>query len=145
MYLPDNARRQVDTDYAPNGEITAFTDGFPLLVISQASLDELNSRLQSPVPMDRFRPNLVIDGATPHAEDDWRQLRVGETVLDLVKPCSRCAVPSVIQGSGERDAQINRTLAVYRRRNGKIYFGMNALAPSAGHFSVDDRVEVLHC
>lgn len=144
VYLPDNAQRRVDPGYATDGERVAFSDGFPLLVLSQASLDELNRRLESPVPVDRFRPNLVIDGADPHAEDAWRALRIGDSVINLVKPCSRCAVPSIDQQTARRDTAINRVLASYRRREGAIYFGMNALGPEGAAFAVGDSVEVLH-
>ena len=144
VYMADSARRPVDTDYARGDELVAFADGFPLLLITQASLDALNRRLPHPVPMNRFRPNLVIAGAEAHAEDDWRGLRVGAAEIELVKPCSRCAVPSIDQTTGRSDSLINRVLAQYRRRNGKIYFGMNALVPSGAQFAVGDEVEVLH-
>ena len=144
VYLPATARRQVDTAYARPGELVAFSDGFPLLLITQASLDGLNARLPRPVPMNRFRPNLVIDGAAPHAEDHWQRLRIGDTEIALVKACSRCAIPSIDQATAERDSDINRVLAAYRRRDGAIYFGMNALAPPGGAFSVGDAVAVLH-
>ena len=143
VYCPDDALRGVDPDYAPAGQLVGFADGFPLLLISEASLDYLNQRLPAPVEMDRFRPNLVIAGAEPHAEDSWRRLRIGEAELELVKPCSRCAIPSINQKTGERDPHINRALATYRRRDGIIYFGMNALASQGAHFSEGDPVEII--
>jgi len=133
----------VDPGYAPPGQLVAFADGFPLLVVGQASLDLLNGRLEAPVPMDRFRPNLVIAGAAPHAEDDWRRLRIGTTEIELVKACSRCVIPSIDQSTGGRDSQINRVLADYRRCAGVIYFGMNALAPAGARFEVGDAVTVI--
>ena len=144
VYLPEDAQRHADPDYAPAGQRVAFSDGFPLLVVTQASLDDLNTRLERPVPMDRFRPNLVIDGATPFAEDGWRRLRIGDTVIELVKPCSRCVIPSIDQATGGRDAAINRVLAGYRRRGGVVYFGMNALGPAGARLAVADKVAVLH-
>ena len=144
VYLPDTARRAVDPAFASAGELVAFSDGFPLLLITQASLDSLNERLERPVPMNRFRPNIVIAGADAHAEDEWRRLRIGGAEVALVKPCSRCAVPSVDQATAERDTAINRTLASYRRRDGAIYFGMNALGAAGARFTVGDSVEVLH-
>jgi len=121
----------------------SFADGFPLLLITEAALSELNSRLPAPVPMDRFRPNLVVSGAPAHAEDGWRRLRIGSAEVELVKPCARCAVPSIDQRSGERDPHINRALAAYRRRDGQIFFGMNALAPAEAVFRIGDPVQLL--
>jgi len=143
VFCPDTALRGVEPGYAPSSQLVAFADGYPLLVVTQASLDALNERLETPVPMDRFRPNLVIRGATPHAEDGWRRLRIGAAEVQLVKPCSRCAIPSIDQRSGAHDPAINRALAAYRRRDGIIYFGMNAVAASGVGFRVGDAVTVL--
>lgn len=144
VYFPDEGRRRVDPAFALAQERVAFSDGFPLLIISQASLNDLNTRLDTPVPMDRFRPNLVISGSEPFAEDSWKRLRIGETVIDLVKPCSRCAIPSIDQRNARRDPAINRVLADFRRRDGAIYFGMNALGEEGGRITVGDEVAVLH-
>lgn len=146
VFFPPDANRPVDPAYLPDPEQqqqVSFADGFPLLIITQESLDDLNTRLPEPVPMDRFRPNLVIAGATPYAEDGWRRLRVGSTTLAIVKPCSRCAIPSINQQTAERDPDINRVLADYRRRDGVIYFGMNAVVTAGESFAVGDTVEVL--
>lgn len=144
VHYPDNALRGVDEDYAPPGQLVAFADGFPLLIVGQSSLDLLNERLEQPVPMDRFRPNLVISGAEPHAEDGWRRLRIGDSELEIVKPCSRCVIPSIDQETAQRDPHINRTLAAYRRRDGQIYFGMNAVIRGGNVLRSGDAVEVLH-
>jgi len=143
VHCPDTALRGVEPGYAPAQQLVAFADGFPLLLLSEGSLDFLNERLPAAVPMDRFRPNLVIRGAEPHAEDHWRHLRIGAADVKLVKPCSRCAIPSIDQATGERDPHINRALAAYRRRGGVIYFGMNAIAQSTAQFRVGDPIEVL--
>lgn len=143
VYYPDDARRGVEPGFAPTPEFVGFADGFPLLVISQAALDALNERLPQAVPMDRFRPNLVVSGTAPHAEDQWRKIRIGSAELSLAKPCSRCAIPSINQASAERDPYINRELASYRRRDGEIYFGMNAIAKAGAVFKLGDPVDVL--
>jgi uncharacterized protein YcbX len=143
VYMPDDARRPVDPDYARGGENVSFADGFPLLLLSSAAMDELNRRLPRPVPVDRFRPNLVIAGTEPHAEDSWRRLRIGDTEIELVKPCTRCVIPGIDQGSGERDPHINRVLAAYRRRAGQIEFGMNGLVPPDVCLSVGDPVRII--
>jgi len=143
VFMPDDSVRMVDGAYATEGETVGFADGFPLLLIGQASLDELNRRLTAPVPMNRFRPNLVLAGSGPFAEDEWRRIRIGEVEFDLAKACSRCVVPSIIQETAGRDAQINRTLASFRRREGQIYFGQNLLYRGVGELRVGDSVEVL--
>ncbi|MEM1401991.1 MAG: MOSC N-terminal beta barrel domain-containing protein [Pseudomonadota bacterium] len=141
-YLPDDGQRPVDRDYS-DGELVNFADGFPLLVITQSALDALNEKLDAPVPMNRFRPNLVIAGAPAHAEDEWQEIAIGEARVRLVKPCSRCVIPSIDQDTTERDSQINRVLAKYRRRDGQIFFGMNALASAGERFRVGGEVRVL--
>ena len=143
VYMPTDSIRRVDGAYAREGETVGFADGFPLLLISQASLDDLNRRLETPVPMNRFRPNLVVAGTDPFAEDQWRRIRIGATAFDLAKPCSRCAIPSIIQETAGRDPQINRTLAGFRRVNGQILFGQNLLYRTPGVLNVGDPVEIL--
>ena len=90
----DELTRPVDPTYALPSDHTAFADGFPFLLISQGSLDDLNARLETPVPMIRFRPNLVV-GLCPFAEDDWKRIRIGTVTFRVAKPCSRCAIPTV--------------------------------------------------
>ena len=142
-HCPESALRGVEPGYAPPGQLVAFADGYPLLVVTEAALDGLNERLATPVPMDRFRPNLVLRGAPAHAEDGWRRLRIGTATVTLVKPCSRCVVPSIDQRTGLRDPNINAALASYRRRDGVIYFGMNAIAEAGAAFRVGDPVTLL--
>jgi uncharacterized protein YcbX len=143
VYMPDNCQRLVDGLYAHEGETVSFADGFPLLLIAQASLEDLNSRLDNPVPMNRFRPNLVVAGCDAFAEDGWRRIRIGALEFDVAKPCSRCVIPSIDQSSAQRDPQINRVLASYRRVNGQVMFGQNLLYQQAGDLAVGDTVEVL--
>jgi uncharacterized protein YcbX len=143
VYMPDTCRRLVDGLYAREGETVSFADGFPLLLISQASLDDLNSRLDSPVPMNRFRPNLVVSGCDSFAEDGWRRIGIGDVEFDVAKPCSRCVIPSIDQATAQRDEQINRVLASYRRFNGQVMFGQNLLYQRAGKLSVGDPVQLL--
>ena len=143
VYMPQNSNRPVDSRYAMANETVGFADAFPVLLISQASLDDLNSRLETPVPMNRFRPNLVVSGCEPFAEDSWSRIRVGEVEFDLVKPCDRCVMPSIDQATAQRDKNINRVLASYRRRDGKIYFGQNLLYRKTGIIRLLWSVEVI--
>jgi len=143
VYIPDDSSRPVDGNYARAGETVGFADAFPLLLISQASLDDLNHRMETPVPMNRFRPNLVVAGCEPFAEDSWKKIRIGEVEFDVAKPCSRCVIPSIDQATGEKDKNINRVLASFRRRDGKIYFGQNLLYQEAGILRLSQSLEVL--
>jgi uncharacterized protein YcbX len=130
VYSPDQMQRQVDPDYAGVGYRTAFSDGFPLLVISQASLDALSIGFGQSLDMRRFRPNIVIGGVcAPFAEDQWQQIQIGDVVLDLVKPCSRCVIPSLDPDTQQPTDGVLRFLAQTRRRaDGKVYLGQNAIA-----------------
>jgi len=142
--FPPDGHRAVDPRYGTAGDETAFSDGFPLLLIGQGSLDGLNARLPTPLSMRRFRPNLVVGGAAPHAEDDWRRIRVGAVGLRLVKPCSRCAITTVDPDRGVRDGgEPLQALGTYRRRDGKVYFGQNAIPDGAGEVRVGDPVDVV--
>jgi uncharacterized protein YcbX len=138
----ETVSRPVSDRYSPVGEV-AFADAFPILVISQASLDALNARLETSVSMDRFRPNLVIEGSAPHAEDAWKRIRVGDVEIALVKPCDRCSVPAVDPATGVRGREPVRELATYRKRGGKIYFGQNGVHRTPGVLRVGDPVVVL--
>ena len=140
---PDHARR-VNPERSPEPALTAFSDGYPLLVLTSASLDDLNTRLPAPLGTARFRPNLVIDGAEPYAEDAWRRIRIGTLELDVVKGCDRCAITTVDPATGVRDGREPlRTLMRYRRREGAVWFGQNAVHRGTGAIEVGMRVAVL--
>jgi MOSC domain-containing protein len=139
---PEDDVRPVDSAYARSGDQTSFADGFPLLLISEASLEDLNKRLESPVPMDRFRPNLVVRGCGPYAEDGWDEIRAGGAVFRVAEACPRCAITTVDQGSGERGKEPLKTLATYRKSGGGVLFGRNLIHSSPGNLRVGDPVEV---
>ncbi|MCE0745247.1 MOSC domain-containing protein [Acetobacter sicerae] len=123
----------------------SFSDGFPLLITTLASLDDLNNRLAAPVPMDRFRPNLVVSGAEAWEEDSWARIRIGDTELSLVKPCSRCVMTTVDQDTGiipDRKEPL-ATLARFRKQEGGVMFGQNALVEQSGRVTAGDEVEIL--
>ena len=138
--LSETAFRQVDTDYADHGDRVAFADGFPFLLISQASVDELNRRLADPVPANRFRANIVIDGCGPHAEDEWTEITIGGVGFRVAKPCARCRVIATDQLDGSRGAEPLRTLARYRDVGGKVLFGQNLVHSATGTIHVGDAV-----
>ncbi len=144
VYMPDTTKRRVDTRYAVADNHTSFSDGYPFLLIGQASLDDLNGRLTGPLPMNRFRPNLVVSGGEPYAEDDWHEMQVGETTFFGVKPCGRCTVTTTDQETGETGKEPLKTLAAYRKRGNKILFGQNMVFGRQGsQISVGDAVNVL--
>lgn len=128
VYMPDDSHRQLDRQYAEG--INSLSDGFPYLIISQASLDDLNARLESAVPMNRFRPNLVIAGGEAFQEDAWKQVSIGGVKFDLVKTCGRCVITTTDQQTGERSKEPLRTLASYRTVGSRALFGMNAVCAS---------------
>ncbi len=143
VYFPDDEHRQVDLNYAQAGDITAFSDGFPYLLISQASLDDLNSRLELPVEMKRFRPNLVVAGNAAFEEDQWKRIRIGNIEFSLVKACSRCAIPSINPATAKKTAEPLKTLARYRLRDKNIFFGQNIIAHGSGLLELGMPVEIL--
>ncbi len=142
VYMPNDEVRQVDQEYAQTGDRVGFSDGFPFLLVSQASLDDLGRRLGRDVPVDRFRPNLVVEGCEPFEEDEWRTLRIGEVDFRVLKPCSRCSIVMTDQASGNRDREVLATLAGYRRSGKKILFGQNLAHDSIGTLRADDAIEV---
>jgi uncharacterized protein len=143
VHMPDTTLRQVDTDYGRAGDRVSFADGFPLLLITQESLDAVNGRLEEPIPMLRFRPNIVVAGAAPHAEDAWRRIRVGTVACDVVKGCARCVVTTIDPATATAGREPLRTLATYRRWDGKVWFGQNVIHRGTGTIRVGDAVTVL--
>ncbi|WP_127360796.1 MOSC domain-containing protein [Actinacidiphila soli] len=151
VYLDDPARRRpVDPEFALPGDSVNFADGFPLLLTTTGSLDALNSLIargdrsaEGPLPMDRFRPNAVIDGTAPWAEDGWRRIRIGEVAFRVVKPCGRCVITTTDQRTGERGREPLRTLARHRRVGGQLVFGQNLIPEHPGTLRVGDALFVM--
>ena len=142
MHMPDDSRRMVDQQYAPGDNITSFADAYPFLVIGQASLDDLNGRLTEPLPMNRFRPNIVFKGGLPYEEDLMAHFAVGGLDFYGVKLCARCPIPTIDQNNGLRGKEPLKTLAKYRQRDNKVYFGQNLIHRGDGVISVGDALEV---
>jgi uncharacterized protein len=139
----DDVQREVSPKYAGPGVLTAFTDGYPILLTTEGSLEQLNSQATERVPMSRFRPNIVIKGAEPFAEDTWKRIRVGEVAIDVVKPCSRCAITTVDALTAKRGKEPLATLAKFRLYEKETWFGQNCIHRSLGSIRVGDPVEVL--
>jgi uncharacterized protein YcbX len=145
VYMPVGSIRPVNQQYAvrPDDHVS-FADGYPILIVSQESLDDLNARLDVPLSMDRFRPNLVVAGCQPFGEDRWKRICIGEVELALVKPCARCEVTTIDQATAVRSKEPLKTLATFRRADGnKVMFGMNAIPLNEGRLRVGDPVEFI--
>lgn len=137
--MAEDEKRLVDQDYAFKGEIVSFADGYPFLIIGQSSLDDLNSRLEDPVEMRRFRPNFVFEGGLPYEEETWKRFSIGSVDFLGVKPCARCVLTTVNPEKGEIDSKEPlRTLASYRKSGNKILFGQNVLPVTLGEVKVGD-------
>jgi uncharacterized protein YcbX len=143
IYMTDTLLRAVDPRYAKRQEVTSFADGYPFLLIGQASLDELNTRLQNQIKMDRFRPNIVFTGGDPYAEDTMPHIKINNIDFYGVKRCARCVMITIDQQNATKNAEPMKVLASYRAQNNKIYFGQNLLHQGSGNISVGDRLEVL--
>jgi len=145
VFMPDRSERAVNKKYAVHDtDIVHFADGYPFMLLSQASLDDLNSRLAEKLPMNRFRPNFVVSDSEPFAEDGWKRISIGETVFNVVKPCERCVITTIDQQTAAASKEPLRSLSQYRNFNGKIYFGQNLIAENyGGEISVGDVVEVI--
>lgn len=143
-------RRSIDPAFSRPGEMVSFADGFPLLVTTRASLDALNSLIaqgdhpdEGPLPMNRFRPNVVVDGTAPWAEDHWKRIAIGEVSFRVVKPCGRCVVTTTDQRTAERGKEPLRTLARHRRVGKDLHFGQNLIPDTTGLIRVGDPVRIL--
>lgn len=136
--------RQVDQKYARRtGDQVGFADGFSFLLITEASLADLNKRLPEALPMNRFRPNIVLSGAEPFAEDGWKKIAINGVCFDVVKPCARCTITTVNQTTGVPGAEPLKTLAQFRRKDGKVLFGQNLAHHNEGKISIGDSVEIV--
>ena len=151
VFCDDPNRRQSNPEYAGPGVPMHFGDAYPLLLTTEASLAALNELIaagekadEGPLPMVRFRPNLVVGGGTPWAEDGWLRMRVGEAEFRVVKGCDRCAIPTTDEETAVRRKEPTYTLAKHRRWDGAVWFGMNLVPVNPGAtLRVGDPVEVL--
>jgi len=138
--------RPVDERYATRPAQATFNDGFPVLIVSQAALDELNQRLMErgsdPIPITRFRPNLVVTACDAFAEDTWQTVQIGNLMFDIVKPCARCVITTVDPATGTVPdvAEPLATLNTFRKLGNKVMFAQNAIHHGQGTIAVGDMV-----
>jgi uncharacterized protein YcbX len=146
VFMPDDVRRPAKPAYALPDDIVGFADGFPLLIASTSSLGDLNARIPSadaPLPMDRFRPNIVVSECPPWAEDTWKRIVVGDLPLRVVKGCARCIITTTDQETGARGTEPLKTLATFRQQANEVLFAQNAVPDRAGTVAVGDAVRVV--
>jgi len=154
VHIAENFQRKLNPDYAVNADDhTGFADGYPILLISEESLADLNARLDasSPVPMNRFRPNIVVRGCDAFAEDTWTRIRIGDVEMAVVKPCARCVVTTIDKETLASSREPLRTLNTFRKQArveqgrsvGGVMFGQNVIPLNGGRLNVGMSVEVL--
>jgi hypothetical protein len=143
VYMPDVVKRSVDGRYAMDEEIVSFADGYPMLLIGQSSLDDLNNRLQEQLTIRRFRPNIVFTGGVPFEEDELEAFTINNIHFFGVKLCARCVITTINPDTAAKGKEPLRTLATYRMENNKIYFGQNLLHKGNGMIQVGDAIQVI--
>lgn len=143
VYMPEMSERKVDQRYAGENELTSFSDGYPVLIIGQASLDDLNGRLESPLGIERFRPNIVFTGGLPYEEDTMQHICINDIDLFGVKLCGRCTIITIDQSTAAGSKEPLKTLSRYRMKNNKVYFGQNILYKQTGKISTGDPIVLI--
>jgi uncharacterized protein YcbX len=142
-YIPDGVVRQVDQNYAEPGDEVGLADGFPLLICTEASIAALSQAYGQDLDPRRFRANIIISGAQAFEEDRWRRLKINGVEIDLVKPCARCAIPTIDPDTGERERKVFELLKRQCGASGQVLFGQNAIHRSTGILKTGAVVEVM--
>ena len=144
VHFAEGTVRKINEQYAVNAnDHTGFADGYPILLASEESLADLNARMDRPVLMNRFRPNLVVRGSEPFAEDTWSRICIGEVEMAVVKPCARCVVTTIDKQTLEKSKEPLKTLATYRKQTGGVMFGQNVIPLNEGRLRLGMNVEIL--
>lgn len=138
VFMPENSQRATGKEKAD----ISFADGAPFLIVGERSLADLNERLQSPIPMNRFRPNIVISGGHPYMEDQWETFQIGTISFHGGRPCIRCVFTTIDQETGMKGAEPLRTLSTYRKDENGVIFGQNAIASNTGTLRVGDIIRL---
>lgn len=138
----ERTHRPVSREHTDVVAEIAFADAYPVLLISLESLGDLNRRLEQPLPMNRFRPNVVVRDCHPFEEDTWSRIEAPELTLSVVKPCTRCVVTTIDQRTGARGKEPLKTLATFRREASSVIFGQNCVHHGTGTLRVGDALNV---
>jgi len=146
VYMTEDAHRAIDKKYGKAGEIVSFSDGYPILLLGDASMNDLNGRLKVPIPADRFRANILFSGSVPFEEDKWTNFSINNQEFRGVKLCTRCQVPNINQQTGKMEKEPNRTLASFRKVKKEIKMGLNVcwekgLSKGKASIAVGDRIK----
>ncbi|MEM9934724.1 MAG: MOSC N-terminal beta barrel domain-containing protein [Bacteroidota bacterium] len=142
VYQPDSTDRKVDPRYAQNGENVSFADSYPYMLMSQKSLDFLNEKLSDPMVIERFRPNILVEGTAAFEEDSWGNIRIGSASFKAVKPCARCSLTTVDPTTAQKGKEPMKTLSTFRKSGRKILFGQHLLLIEGDEIAVGDILEV---
>ncbi len=144
VYMDQDAQRPVAAEYGQTGDVVSFADAAPLLLASDVSLADLNTRMAKPLPMSRFRPNVTVDGDVPWGEDQWKRIQIGDVEFEVTHRCARCVVTTIDQQSGVKEpgGEPLKTLATFRRDDHGIYFGQNLIPRTFGTIHFGDKVTV---
>ncbi len=143
VYMPEESKRMVNPKYAVNEEKVSFANNYPLMLIGQEALDDLNAKLDVPVEMERLRPNLVFTGGTPFEEDTFLDFDIGACNFRAVKPCPRCVVINVEPGTGQRGKEPLQTLATYRSVGNDVNMGQNLLCLREGTINIGEELIIV--
>ncbi|WP_243653655.1 MOSC domain-containing protein [Pseudonocardia endophytica] len=151
LYLEDPGRRRPNPEYSEPDDRVSFADGFPLLLTTEESLAALNAHIadgrnahEGPMPMTRFRPNVVVSGFPAWAEDGWQRIRIGDAGFRVARGCARCVLTTVDPDTSATGREPLATLARHRRWDQKVWFGQNLIPDDPGvTIGVDDPVEVV--
>lgn len=143
VYMPNTTERKTSVKYFSESKKVSFADAYPYLIIGEASLNFLNSKLDSKVVMSQFRPNLVFSGGVEHDEDNWKNIKIGDIDFSIGKPCARCVITTINPQSGTKNKEPLATLSKYRNFGGKVMFGQNAISHSVGIVKLGDKIKLL--
>jgi uncharacterized protein YcbX len=141
-FMGDNTLRQVDLEYAEPGDRASFADGFPILIVSEASVKFLADKLGRELAIERFRPNIVLSGCDAFAEDRWKKISINGIEFDLVKSCARCAIPTLDLETSEQQADVMQVMLKYRKQGKGVMVGQNAIHRGTGLLKVGQTVKV---
>lgn len=139
--MTDISKRIKSFTKPPFESVVSMADGYPFLILGTSSMDNLNEKLEVQLSEDRFRPNLYVETQTPHEEDEWDELKIGETKFLVIKRCARCQVPTINQMNATKGVEPLKTLSTYRRIENQIFFGANMILKKEGIIQVGDKVK----
>lgn len=143
VFMHADTNRQVDLDFAKAGDVTGFSDGFPLLLLSKASVEFLQTHSNTELSPLRFRPNILVKGCEPFEEDNWKKIKIGDITFDIVKPCSRCVIPTLNPVNAEKQPEVMKAMLEHRKQGKQVYVGQNMIHLNQGVIEVGQQIEIL--